>query len=138
MSDAKRVKRCGRPTKLTKETQNVITKWLHGGNYLETAAACAGVSPHTVRQWMARGARQKSGIYAEFHAAIKEAEAIAEATAITRIRGAAAKAWQAEAWYLERKFPAKWGRWQREDDSGTSQVVISLTAKNMGDDGASD
>lgn len=30
--------------------------------------------------------------------------------------------WQADAWYLERKHPAKWGRWDRKPDKPAEEV----------------
>lgn len=99
-----------RPSKLTPELTAEMTKLIEAGNYLETAAAACGVDRETVRRWMKRGARQSKGPHAEFCGAIKGAEARAEARALVRIRMAGVKQWQAEAWYLERKFPQRWGR----------------------------
>lgn len=106
-------KRVGRPSKLTADTQNELVKLIKAGNYLETAAAYVGLHPDTVREWLRRGRREAKGKHREFSVVIQRAEAFAESSALLRIRAAGQMSWQAEAWYLERKFPAKWGRWER-------------------------
>lgn len=113
----------GRPTKLNEKLHTEIVTLIENGNYLETAACAAGVDVATVRRWLKRGARAASGPYAEFCAAVKTAEAIAEARSLRRIRSAAINGvWQADAWYLERKFPSKWGRWERAPEGPPEDV----------------
>lgn len=115
-------KRIGRPTKLTRELQATMVRLLLAGNYLETAAACCDIAPRTVREWIKRGLRKKRGIYYSFALAVKKAEAEAEQMALARLRRAGKQQWTAEAWYLERKFPAKWGRWDRVQVDESSSV----------------
>lgn len=134
-------KRCGgRPTKLTPQLHLEIVKFIEAGNYIETAAAVAGVSPSTLRHWIRRGARQRDGPYRLFSEAVKRAEARAEASALVRIRQAGEKNWTAEAWYLERKFPHKWGRWERgasdvpQDDDRTRQILKNKGVRDLLDE----
>jgi len=108
-----RTKKKGRPTKLTRELHDEIVRLIEAGNYAETAAAVGGIQPHTLRDWIRRGARETTGPYAAFSSAVKKAEGRAEASAVLRIRKAGQMNWTAEAWYLERKFPARWGRLER-------------------------
>lgn len=103
----------GRPSTLSDEHESELVRLIRAGNYLDTAAALAGLHQDTVRVWMRKGAKAKRGRYREFFMAVKEAEAFAENSALVRLRAAGRKNWKAEAWYLERKFPAKWGRWER-------------------------
>ena len=105
----------GRPTKLTPELQAEMVKLVELGNYMDTAAACCGVTRDTFHAWMKRGVREGKGPYYEFSDALKRAEGRAEAAALVRIRKAGQTSWQADAWYLERKMPRKWGRWDRVD-----------------------
>ena len=106
--------RTGRPTKLTRELGDEIVAAIREGNYLETAAALVGVNVSTVRHWLRRGRRQQGGLHADFSAAVRKAEGYAEQQSLDRIRQAAERGvWVADAWYLERKFPARWGRWDR-------------------------
>lgn len=111
-----------------------IVQALTAGNYLETAAAYAGVAKQSVYNWLRQGARdQMAGqrtVYADFLDAVKKAEADAEVAGITAIAQAARDrtidikdkdgkvietrvvpaAWQAEAWRQERRHPDRWGR----------------------------
>jgi hypothetical protein len=100
----------GRPTKLTPEVQKKIVDAIRAGNYMETAAAYAGISKDTFYRWLKRGARAKSGIYKNFHDAVEKALAESEVRDVMIIANAAATDWKAAAWRLERKFPERWGK----------------------------
>jgi len=104
-------RRPGRPTKLTSEVQEAIVSAIRAGNYMETAAAYAGIAKGTFYEWLRRGRRAKSGRYRAFVDAVEIALAEAEVQDLQRIEDAAKNGvWQAAAWRLERKFPEKWGR----------------------------
>jgi hypothetical protein len=83
---------------------------VRAGNYLETAAAHAGIAKVTLFEWLRRGNREKSGVYREFVNDIEKALADAEIHDVLNIAKAGLEHWQAIAWRLERKFPARWGR----------------------------
>ena len=114
----------GRPTKLDEETQNKITQAVRAGNYMETAAAYAGISKDTLYAWLRRGAREiqrlanddtakpdkKEAPYVVFSDAINKAQAESEVDDIILIGKHAEFSWQAAAWRQERKNPEKWGR----------------------------
>ncbi len=100
----------GRPTKLTPELHAEIVRTVKAGNYFETAAAMAGVERATLREWIKRGVRAKTGAYAAFAADIEQAMAHAEVVDVIGIRKAGEKEWTARAWLLERRFPDRWGR----------------------------
>lgn len=99
----------GRPTKLTPELQRTIVTAITGGNYIETAAAMAGVNKDTLYHWFRLGAKSP-GIYRVFSDAVEKALAQAETRDVLLIGRAAETQWQAAAWRLERKFPQRWGR----------------------------
>ena len=113
-----------RPTKLNKDIQNKIVTAIKMGNYIETAAAVAGINKTTLYDWLKRGEREKQrvendsrkkirkseAIYVEFSNAVEKALAEAEARDVMLISKAANTQWQAAAWRLERKFPDRWGR----------------------------
>lgn len=61
----------GRPAELTPEKIAQAELVLRGGNYLQDAAAFIGVHRDTFARWMNRGAREKSGIYRDFHDAVQ-------------------------------------------------------------------
>lgn len=99
-----------RITKLTPALQAQVVTYLRAGNYVETAAAAAGVSKTTLYDWLKRGARGEGAEFVEFADAVTQALAQAEARDVAIIAKAAATEWQAAAWRLERMRPARWGR----------------------------
>lgn len=126
----------GAPTKLDPEVASGILRYIAAGNYLETAAGANGVSPTTVRTWLKLGARYRQGLgpdgtgrrnskhknYAEFLTAYEQAEAEAEAAALLNIAKSGKDDWRAEAWRLERRHPARWGRWERQSVDLRAQI----------------
>jgi hypothetical protein len=101
-------RRVGRPTSLTPEVAKIIVDAMHAGNYLETAAALAGISVATLRNWLRVGRRGESPELADFAQAVTQARAIAEVRDLDRI--GRDPSWQSAAWRLERRHPKRWGR----------------------------
>jgi hypothetical protein len=98
------------PVSLTPEEQAKIIQFLRLGNYLETAAALAGVTRSAVLAVFHQGALQMSGPSYQFLVAARRATAEAEATDLAIIQMAARKGdWRAASWRLERRFGARWG-----------------------------
>jgi transposase len=121
----------GRPAKLTPELQNKICDAIRAGNYLETAAAFAGIGKSTFYDWLRRGQRVSKGIYHDFSAAVEKALADAEARDVALIAKAAADGhWQAAAWRLERRFSERWGR--RETVHATVKGKLAHTQLDLG------
>jgi transposase len=108
----------GRRSKLTAEVHDKIVTAVRAGNYAEVAAQYAGISERTYYNWIAKGEQDADGPYLQFMQAIRAAEGEAEAVAMITIRKAWGDDWKAAAWYLERKFQAKWGRHDRIDHAG--------------------
>lgn len=107
----------GRPSKLTKAIADRIVEDLAIGMFLEEAAEDAGVDRVTVWRWMQRGERERTGPYAEFRNAVKRANGTAKRHALRDIRLRKPN-WQAQAWFLERRFRDTWGRSPRQDVAG--------------------
>jgi len=82
----------GRPQgtgKLTEAVQETIVTAIRVGNYIETAAACAGIHKQTFYGWLHRGAAAQEGDkYRDFLDAVTRAMAQSEADAIEAIRQA--------------------------------------------------
>lgn len=120
----------GRPTSLTPEVQATIVECIGEGLYMNHAAACAGVTDRSVREWMTRGANGEEP-YAAFCSAVKIAEATAARDALGRVRRAAtgegSHPWQASAWFLERRFRGQYGRSYVEADKETGEVIDPTT-----------
>ena len=138
-----------RPTKLTDEAQTKIVNAIAAGNYLDAAAQYGGVTYDTLNDWMNKGKDGKAPNYVQFYHAVKKAEADAEILRVARINKAGQEGnWQADAWYLERRYPDKWGRRvQQTEISGRDggDIVIKavdyrngLAAIATGDDGFTD
>jgi hypothetical protein len=97
------------------------------GNYIETASAYAGITKSTLYEWMKRGAREKRGKYKEFSNAVEKAMAEAEMWDVALIAQAAKENWQAAAWRLERKYPARWGRKTQHEVTGKDGKPVEIT-----------
>lgn len=136
----------GRPTKLTTELMNEIAQYLRAGNYIETTAALVGIHRDSVYEWLKRGnaeiervsksnranIRKKEAIFVEFTDTVKKAQAQSEAMLVGLIGQAAQKNWTAAAWRLERKYPDKWGRTERNVGTAQDDPVKEL-AKQIQD-----
>ena len=136
----------GRPTKLTTELTEEIAKYLRAGNYIETTAALVGINRDSIYEWLKRGAaeqerlmknprariRKREQIFVEFSDTVKKAQAQSEAMLVGLIGKAAQKNWTAAAWRLERKYPDKWGRTERNVATAQDDPVKEL-AKQISD-----
>jgi len=136
----------GRPTKLTKELTEEVAKYLRAGNYIETTAALVGINRDSIYEWLKRGAaeqerlmknprarlRKREEIFVEFSDTVKKAQAQSEAMLVGLVGKAAEKNWPAAAWRLERKFPDKWGRTERNVAAAQDDPVKEL-AKQIED-----
>lgn len=116
-----------RLTKLNIQVQDRISEALMLGHYFDSACTYGGISQATGYNWLARGRDElerregknvrektkkwdKEQIYVEFLEAIEKAAVHAESEALAIIRKASRENWQAGGWFLERRYPKKWGR----------------------------
>jgi transposase len=112
----------GRPSKFTPEIKQSICEHISAGNYLDTACRLAGVDYTTFRGWMVKGEQEGKGDYFEFLRQVRLAEAQAEAERVRLILNAGKyDDWKANAWYLERKYPERWGKKEQLDAKIQSQ-----------------
>jgi hypothetical protein len=118
-----------RPTKLTPAVLARITLALRDGIYAEQAAAVAGVHRATYYRWLAQGREASTGIYHDFYDAVVHAEAESELAAIRIVRVAAEKHWQAAGWWLERRYPHRWGRADRLDPQDLLRTEAEKVAR---------
>lgn len=125
-------KKKGRPCKLTPEVQKRIVDALRGGNFRETAAKWAGVSPGVVSQWMSR----KGEPYESFQRAVDDAEQGAEVRSVALIMKAAAEDPKHAQWWLERKFPERWGRKERYTVTGPGggPLAVAIDVTKLSDE----
>src|SRR3954469_9935830 len=93
----------GRRTKLTEATVRVIVASVAAGVPLKYAAQRAGIDESTLHLWLRTGRRAKKGPHFQLFQSLKKAEAGAVARNVALVQKAAAKTWQAAAWWLERR-----------------------------------
>jgi predicted site-specific integrase-resolvase len=95
--------------KLEEAVTQRIVDLIRAGNYLEVAAAAAGIHRTTLHRWMRLGREQKRGRYRRFLNAVEKAQAEAESRGVALIAKAASEDWRAAAWQLERRAPQRYG-----------------------------
>ena len=119
----------GRRTKLTPELIEQAAKLISQGNYAQTVFQMLGIPESTWYGWLQRGREsERRNIYSEFSEAVKKAEAAAELRAVSGIVAAGRRNWTAFAWYLERKYPDRWGRRDKiqQEISGPGGEPVSV------------
>lgn len=99
----------GRPPKLTAEMTQAIVADIESGNYSETAAQAAGISPATFCNWMKWGAQEKEP-YAAFFEAVACARARAEITLVRKVVEGEKGESRGAAFMLERTRPNKFAQ----------------------------
>jgi len=103
-------RRTGRPSKLTPDLQDKMVEAILAGSFRGTAAAWCGIGRRTFVRWMRRGKAGPDGPYGGFRRAVIEAESHAENRAVGVIIQAGTTDPKHLMWWLERKFPDRWGR----------------------------
>lgn len=109
--------------KLTREKFDEIIACIRGGVTRETAAATIGVSRDTLRNWLRWGAEgsttYKGGIYAEFNAAVRAAEASVKTDLLAQIKmlaldsGRGQGDWRGLVWIAETLYPLDFDKARR-------------------------
>jgi transposase len=101
----------GRPTKLTPERRDDLTLMLAHGVPVGVAARSVDVSPRSVRRWLAEGDLRER--VAELRTARRVdpdgSGARLQARLAVLILKASEHDWRASAWWLERRWPERWG-----------------------------
>lgn len=131
----------GRPPLLKMEPGLIDSIYEHvrSGLFYTEAAALEGISVVDINTWMTKGVRDlKNGIedsvYADFAIAIKSAMAEAEQESLGDIRraGKTNAFWMASAWYLERKYPDRYGKQDRTTVEMRGQLgVVSANPEGL-------
>lgn len=104
---------------LTPEVSKRVVTFVRAGNFIETAAAAAGVNRGTIRQWLERGGREDARIaeghepdpdeqvYRDFMLDVSEAQGAAEAHDVATIRRAGQDAKSVQVEYDDKGGVAK-------------------------------
>jgi transposase len=113
--------RGGRPTVLSRAKHAVIVDAMRAGNFLETAAALAGIDSSTLRRWIRRGERERmrreagqvaqssENAFVRLALEVDLAAGAAQSEVVGRIIRAGQDDWRASAWWLERRHVDEWG-----------------------------
>lgn len=114
-------------TNISGEQWDAIVEAATAGAPLATCATAAGVKPSTLRSIMSRyrhGQLRHAGLIAAAQR-LARAEATTEIEALKTIR-TGSRGWEGPAWYLERRYPDRYGRRQRLDITGTVKQLREL------------
>lgn len=106
-------------------------KLIRYGNFVEIACDYVGIHVDTYYDWMrrAREGGPRNRPYVDFSEAVKKAEATAEAECVARIRLAGQKGnLRADTWYLERRYPHRWGTRRVEVTGDPVALAAAATA----------
>jgi hypothetical protein len=124
---------------ITAEATQTICGLLREGSYFEPACRIAGVNVETGREWLARGDGRHHRPPTPETIAFAEAVAIASAHAehdAVRVVISGHRGWQGPAWFLARRFPARWAERQvREADARRGgEEILGLIQRFVDDE----
>lgn len=131
----------GRKSKLTSEVQEKVVQALQGGNYFNTACRYAGISPGTGWSWIERGEaenpkRPRKDIFVLFANAIREAEAEVEIRMVAQWRTQMPEDWRAIQMFMERRYPERWGRKERQEHVGAGGGPLEVSFMQLAKEAA--
>jgi transposase len=115
-----------KPYRWTPEVEERLINALRAGNYIETAAAHAGISKVTLYERLKRGARAATGADHDFSQAVEKALADAEVLDVALIARAAKENWKAAAWRLQHRFPDRWGQKVQAEVTGAGGGPLTV------------
>jgi hypothetical protein len=99
-------RRPGRPSKVSRGKARSIIQRIEEGQFLKEACASEAVSRAGFYRWLERNPEFRDPL----KGALEKQRSAFKDDAIATIRHAFAKDWKAAAWYLERNYPAEFGR----------------------------
>lgn len=125
----------GRRPKLTPDLLTEFVKLLGEGNYVYIVCKAVGIGKTSYHAWRTKGQAATSGIYREFYEQTEQATAKAEGNYLGIIKDAAKSGtWQAAAWYLERRYPERWGRRDYRDITSGGKPLQKLDLSKLSND----
>lgn len=90
-----------------------------------------GISHETWYRWLREGENNKNRLTREFYETIKKAKASAVIRNVTIIQNSAQETWQAAAWWLERKYPERFGKKEKYEHTGKDGGAIEINSKQL-------
>ena len=123
-----------RAFKLTDKIQDKIIELLSQGNYIETACHAAGIHRRTFYSWLERAKNPEydNPRYKIFRNRVEQALALAEVDLLKQARLGSREAIP----IMERRWPGRWGRWERQsvEVTGKDGGPIEVKAADLSDD----
>lgn len=132
MSEAKR----GRPSKLTPDLRARLLAAIRGGNYRQTACQWVGIDYTTFARWMRESKADPDGPHGPLYQEVLEAETAAEIQAVANLVKAGRDDPKLTQWWLERKFPERWGSQTkaiRDLEKRVAELQRQIAATDDGD-----
>jgi len=118
----------GGQTKYSAARHKIIVQAIRDGATRQGAAQKARVHHQAVANWLRQGEDEQSE-YHQFYLDYNEAEAAWEEEMLSTIDDVAKSGrpntWQAAAWRLERRWPDRYGRFDRDKEPGTQINVFT-------------
>lgn len=128
-------------TKLTADRVAALCGLLADGVPVEAACGAVNLAKGTFYNWLKAGEEDPESVYGEFATLVRRAQDTAEVWHVQNVKLAAqeAKNWTASAWWLERRFPERWGKRERltvGGDGSPIEIQFSFVPKKLtgGDD----
>jgi transposase-like protein len=113
------------PRKYSAEVHKIIVDALADGNYRRTAAALAGITEDTLRNWL-DAADEGNEELAQFAADVRAAETSAEAELVKVVKASAIEDWHAAAWILTHRHAGQWGNSTKTEITGANGGPLQL------------
>lgn len=98
----------GRPEKLSPEVQAKLVDALKKGNYRSTSARHAGIAYSTLRAWLDKGSKARSGKFRVLFDAVHEVETKTEVEAVGDLLTKAKSDPKLLKWWLAHRHPSRW------------------------------
>jgi hypothetical protein len=124
---------------ITEEATQTICGLLREGSYFEPACRLAGVNVETGREWLARGEgrhhRPPTDATRAFAEAVAAASAQAEHVAVRTVVSGH-RGWQGPAWFLARRFPARWAERPliRAEEQRAGEEILGVIQRFVNND----
>ena len=116
----------GRKLKLTTQLIKQCEDLIKAGNTLKASYCYLGIAERTFFRWLSEGEKADKGIKRQFWQKVRGAEAEAQIRNVVIIQEAAQEDWRAAAWFLERRFPHKWGRKASHKVTGMEDKPVEI------------
>lgn len=122
--------KAGRPTKLTREVQELICSKIAEGADQKDAWVAADISKGAYYQWIKKGKAARSGKYRRFVDALTRARDAWKVARLARIQEHGRRDWRADAWRLECAHPDEFGRKRRMELTGADGGPVAISGDN--------